>query len=51
MIEEIIYVIFDDSKNMIIFETTNRHLAFRFMIFDKSGRDLKMYIKKRRIEL
>ena len=43
---KVLYIIFDDDKGVVVLRTVNRKLAFRYMLFDKSGRNLKMYIKK-----
>ena len=45
----VIYVIFNEDNNTVVLRTVNRTLAYRYMIFDKSGRTLKMYIRKEKI--
>lgn len=41
-----VYIVFNEDNGKVVLKTVNRKLAFRFMLFDKSGRNLKMYIRK-----
>lgn len=45
----VVYIVFNEDNNTVVLRTINRTLAYRYILFDKSDRTLKMYIKKERI--